>query len=122
MGDPVALAQNDGADATHQPTPLQAALDAARAAGNCAADPTRWQRIEALARRAEAHQGATRQLLDARLHALLAELAPSADVAPAPVRAQDAAGDPPPPASSETHTWESGQSVDSLVLQPPACH
>ena len=89
------------ADAAPQPTPLQAALNAARAAGGPVADPTRWQRIEALARRADAHQGATRQLLDARLQALLAELAPSADVAPAPVPApaQDAAGDIPRPAS-----------------------
>ena len=94
MGDPVALGC---ADAAPQPTPLQAALNAARAAGGPVADPTRWQRIEALARRADAHQGATRQLLDARLQALLAELAPSADVAPAPVPApaQDAAGDIP---------------------------
>ncbi len=98
MGDPVALGC---ADAAPQPTPLQAALNAARAAGGPVADPTRWQRIEALARRADAHQGATRQLLDARLQALLAELAPSADVAPAPVPApaQDAAGDIPRPAS-----------------------
>ena len=98
MGDPVALGC---ADAAPQPTPLQAALNAARAAGGPVADPTRWQRIEALARRADAHQGATRQLLDARLQALLAELAPSADVAPAPVPApaQDVACDIPRPAS-----------------------
>ncbi len=97
MGDPVALAQNVDADAAPLPSPLQAALDAARAAGASKADPTRWQRIEALARRAEAHQGAMRQLLDARLHALLAELAPPAYAADLP--SHDMASGTLPPAS-----------------------
>ncbi|MFD1712558.1 DUF2894 domain-containing protein [Ottowia flava] len=79
MGDPVAPVTDDGADMAPQPTPLRAALDAARAAGGPSADPARWQRIEALARRAEAHHGAMRQLLDARLQALLAGAKPPVD-------------------------------------------
>ena len=51
--------------------PDSPAVAAARAAPT--ADGPRWGRIEALARRAENHQGATRRLLDARLAALLAE-------------------------------------------------
>jgi hypothetical protein len=61
------------------------ALQAARDRGLPAADPARWRRIEALARRAASHTGATRQLLDARLQALLAAPA-STTRAPHPPR------------------------------------
>ena len=78
MADLTAQDADGGGEAA--PVPLQAMLDAARAAGGTATDPTRWQRLEALARRAEAHHGATRALLAARLQALLAQLAqPAAD-------------------------------------------
>ncbi len=50
---------------------LASSLDALRAGGAARADPVRWRFIEALARRATAHAGATRQRLDARLRQLL---------------------------------------------------
>ena len=58
--------------------PGDAAADAlahARAQGLPAADPMRWRRIQALAERLAAHQGATRCLLQARLQTLLDEAA-----------------------------------------------
>ena len=55
-------------------------LAQARAQNLPARDPVRWRRIDALAQRAARHSGATRQLLDARLQALIAE----ATAAPAP--------------------------------------
>ena len=67
-----------------------ALLASARARGLPAADPMRWRRIEALARRLAGHQGATRGLLEARLQTLLAELAAVAE-RPGPAPAAPAA-------------------------------
>lgn len=50
-------------------------LDALRALGAQRIDPVRFAYVAALARRAEAHQGEARQLLDARLASALAALA-----------------------------------------------
>lgn len=55
-------------EAPPEPT---SSLDALRARGAPRMDPVRWRLIESLARRAAAHQGATRQRLDARLRQLL---------------------------------------------------
>ena len=53
---------------------LETALAALRERGAPLREPLRWQRLAALARRAEGHEGAVRQLLDARLAALVDEL------------------------------------------------
>jgi hypothetical protein len=56
-------------------TPLPAdALAALRASGVPARDPVRWRLAEALARRASAHAGAARRVLDDRLAGLIATL------------------------------------------------
>jgi hypothetical protein len=52
-------------------TPPAAALDALRARGAARADPVRLRFLEALARRAAAHDGAARRALDDRLAVLL---------------------------------------------------
>ena len=105
MAEPVPPAvDGGGADAApDQATspPWQDALDAARAAGGPTADPTRWHRIEALARRTEAHRGATRRLLDARLQTLLAELARPSDATAGPA-SSTAAETVLPPTPSQT--------------------
>jgi len=64
-----------------------AAIEALRARGAARLDAVRFRHIEALARRAAAHQGAVRQLLDARLHQLLADCAQCLDSNPAPAPA-----------------------------------
>lgn len=53
------------------PRDVQAALQAWRSQGADRVDPLRFRLIEALSRRAAAHAGAARQLLDARLCSLL---------------------------------------------------
>ncbi len=53
----------------------QARLQAWRASGAAAVDPVRFRWIEAMARRATAHAGATRRRLDARLLQLLDDYA-----------------------------------------------
>lgn len=65
------------------PEDLWAVLDQARAhsQGQPAAH---WQRIDALARRTQAHQGAVRALLETRLRALLDKLPAPADTVDAP--------------------------------------
>ncbi len=80
---------------------LAQALAEARARGLPKADPTRWRRIDALAQRAASQTGATRQLLDARLKALLGELADAAVA---------------PPTSPETPAHASGSRGDSRPL------
>lgn len=76
---------------------LAAAVAAAHARGQTAANPLPWRHIEALAQRTAAHQGAVRQLLEARLRTLLAALPPewSEDAAPAAAAPSPAAGDTP---------------------------
>lgn len=64
-------------------------IEALRAQGAQRLDPLRFRLIEALARRAAGRDGATRQHLDARLHALLA--AQAARVAAARSVAEDSA-------------------------------
>ncbi|BEP61210.1 DUF2894 domain-containing protein [Variovorax sp. V213] len=49
-----------------------AMLDAWRARGEHRVDPVRFRFIEALARRASAHQGDARRILDGKVHSLLA--------------------------------------------------
>lgn len=63
-----------------------------------AADPVRRQLIEAMARRAAAHQGAALAVIEARLGALLDEAlpAPAPALAPAPAAVAAAASSPGP--------------------------
>jgi len=72
-----------------------AALDALRARGAQRLDPVRWALLEALARRAQAHEGQARQLLEARLNALLSAYEsacpPNAQASPKPAAATPAA-------------------------------
>jgi len=79
------------------PPDLASSLDALRARGAPRVDPVRWRFIEALARRAAAHQGATRQRLDARLQHLLD--ACQARLATAPPQSDRV---PPPSPAPET--------------------
>ena len=72
MAEPAPPADS-GADPALDDSALNAALAHARAQGWPARDPVRWRRIDALAQRAAHHGGATRQLLDGRLQALLDE-------------------------------------------------
>ena len=90
--------------------PAEAGADAltqtmaqARESGLPAANPTRWRRIEALAQRSARHTGATRQLLDARLHALLAELAAAAPALGTPGNAAPADAPPPQATTAEAN-------------------
>jgi hypothetical protein len=53
------------------PTDVGAAIEALRVRGAARADPVRFHFIAALARRAAAHRGPTRRLLDAKLEQLL---------------------------------------------------
>jgi len=70
------------------------AIDALRAGGAQRLDPVRLRHIEALARRATAHQGEVRRLLDARLAQLL-------DSCKRKLRdAKNEAADPPPPSAA----------------------
>ena len=69
---------------------LSPALELARAQNLPARDPMRWRRIDALAQRAAHHTGATRQLLEVRLHALLADSAQAEAAAPSPTQAHAA--------------------------------
>ena len=87
-----------------QPHPL---LAQARAQDLPTRDPVRWRRIDALAQRAAQHSGATRQLLDARLQALMAEAAmAAAAAAPATAapRGSTAGTAPAPDAAAQTPT------------------
>jgi hypothetical protein len=77
--------------AAGRPDP-RAAIEALRARGAHRIDPVRFRRIEALARRAAAHRGEARRLLDGRLEALLSAYA--RDTEPARTAA---AGTPAPP-------------------------
>ena len=61
------------------------------------ADPVRLRHVEALARRALRHEGATRQLLDDRLRQLLASRGEAPAWNPGPVAQLDAALPLPPP-------------------------
>jgi hypothetical protein len=63
--------------------PLAAAMAALRERGAPGFDPVRFRFIEALARRASAHQGSARRLLDHRLATLLAAFAERFDAAQA---------------------------------------
>ncbi len=74
-----------------QPHPL---LAQGRAQDLPTRDPVRWRRIDALAQRAAQHSGATRQLLDARLQALMDEAAAAATPAKA-APSDSAAGNAP---------------------------
>ncbi len=61
-----------------------AAIAALRARGAHHADPVRFRHIEALVRRATAHQGETRRLLDGKLAQLLAACGQVAELARSP--------------------------------------
>jgi hypothetical protein len=69
----------DAAPALQRPTTpataLSEGLEALRAQGAPRIDPVRFRHIEALQRRAAAHQGETRRLLDARLARLMSTCA-----------------------------------------------
>ena len=58
-------------DATARASDAQATLDAWREQGDDRLDPVRFHFIDALARRAAAHDGEARRILDARLSSLL---------------------------------------------------
>lgn len=72
------------------------AIAALRARGAARLDPVRWAHIEALARRAAAHDGATRQVLDDRLGVLLARCGDAVDRAHRPTLAPSAGPGPGP--------------------------
>lgn len=77
-------------------TPARRMLDALRERDAERLDPVRFHAMEALERRAATHAGEARDLLDARLSALLAGYAELADHAAAqPPRAQNASEDGP---------------------------
>ena len=59
---------------SHPPADLTAQLAAWHAQGGHRLEPVRFALVEALARRAADHQGAVRQVLDARLQTLVADL------------------------------------------------
>ncbi|MFT4065733.1 DUF2894 domain-containing protein [Paraburkholderia sp.] len=69
--------------------PARAMLDAWRASGADRIDPLRFHFIEALARRAAAHGGEARRILDGRLSALLDEYAGALEQAAATNAAAD---------------------------------
>ena len=105
--------------------PAEAGADAltqtmaqARESGLPAANPTRWRRIEALAQRSARHTGATRQLLDARLHALLAELAAAAPALGTPGNAAPA--DAPPPQATTAEANAAAEPAPGTDATPPA--
>ncbi|MGE8476301.1 MAG: DUF2894 domain-containing protein, partial [Paraburkholderia hospita] len=58
-------------DATARASDAQTTLDAWREQGDDRLDPLRFHFIDALARRAAAHDGEARRILDARLSTLL---------------------------------------------------
>ncbi len=93
---PAAIAQRTGAAAAgpgaQAPDGGERAPGADAAADPARPDPLRAQRVDALARRAGAHDGAVRRLLDARVAALAAGLA-APDVGP---RAAPHPHPPPP--------------------------
>lgn len=84
-----------------QPHPL---LAQARAQDLPTRDPVRWRRIDALAQRAAHHSGATRQLLDARLQALIDEAAAAATPAKAAPSGSAAGNAPTTDAAAPTPT------------------
>ena len=84
-----------------QPHPL---LAQARAQDLPTRDPVRWRRIDALAQRAAHHSGATRQLLDARLQALMDEAAAAATPAKAAPSGSAAGNAPAPDTAAPTPT------------------
>ena len=84
-----------------QPHPL---LAQARAQDLPTRDPVRWRRIDALAQRAAHHSGATRQLLDVRLQALMDEAAAAAAPATAAPSGSTAGTAPAPDAAAQTPT------------------
>ena len=84
-----------------QPHPL---LAQARAQDLPTRDPVRWRRIDALAQRAAHHSGATRQLLDVRLQALMDEAAAAAAPATAAPSGSTAGTAPAPDAAAPTPT------------------
>lgn len=75
------------------PPACAAALDALRARGAPERDPVRWHFLEALARRASAHEGAARRVLDERLAQLVAETLQRLDAAPPRPPTEDAVSD-----------------------------
>ena len=84
-----------------QPHPL---LAQARAQDLPTRDPVRWRRIDALAQRAVHHSGATRQLLDARLQALMDEATAAAMPAKAAPSDSAAGNAPAPDTAAQTPT------------------
>lgn len=92
---------------------LAQALDRLRAGGAAQRHPVRWRRIEALQRRAAAHDGATRQWLDQRLWQLLDGCGESeAMTAPAPPAAA--------PSPLATLLAALGQQAGDTSTQPAA--
>lgn len=88
------------ATATHGETGVQGTLDRWREQGDDRLDPVRFHFIEALARRAAAHRGEARRLLDARLMQLVEAYA--ADLANAASNARDATCVVPPTESARS--------------------
>lgn len=102
---------------------LQQTLDAWRKRGAQRLDPVRLRLIEALARRAAAHEGPARALLDARLARLMAEFgealeaAPSTEPAPLSFKPATAAAHPTPRLSDRPR-GALGELADLLTRQP----
>lgn len=77
-----------------------AALAALRERGDHRADPVRFRFIEAMARRAHAHDGDARRLLDARIAQLVAAYRQALDNRPDAIPAQEAPEGAPPTQSA----------------------
>ncbi|MCA8166633.1 DUF2894 domain-containing protein [Burkholderia gladioli] len=92
VGDAAAPAVPASREDRHAPT--RARLDDWRERGAERLDPAGFARIEALLRRASAHQGAVGRVLDARLDALIEAFAAAFDACQAHV--QEAGQTPPP--------------------------
>nr|WP_236668297.1 MULTISPECIES: DUF2894 domain-containing protein [Burkholderia] len=124
VGDAAAPAVPASREDRHAPT--RARLDDWRERGAERLDPAGFARIEALLRRASAHQGAVGRVLDARLDALIEAFAAAFDARQAHVQeAADAIGQTPPPrtaapspfatlALDETRTARSGPPPELL--------
>ncbi|MCH7274520.1 DUF2894 domain-containing protein [Burkholderia gladioli] len=124
VGDAAAPAVPASREDRHAPT--RARLDDWRERGAERLDPAGFARIEALLRRASAHQGTVGRVLDARLDALIEAFAAAFDARQAHVQeAADAIGQTPPPrtaapspfatlALDRTHTARSGPPPELL--------
>ena len=99
-----------------------ASIELLRARGAQRLDPLRFCFIEALARRAQAHDGDTRRLLDTKLAAALAACAARLDStrhSPGPAPARGDAPAPPGPLADLLRRLDEHQPADTAAPAPP---